>query len=79
MRDSFNLSSHPSSTPATRLQQLTKQFTTSTKKNEYNMASDNPQSHNNPDFQLSEIFNVKNRVAVVTGKLDQQVQRSIYR
>ena len=33
------------------------------------MASDDSKSHNNPDFQLSEIFNVKNAVAVITGNL----------
>jgi len=32
------------------------------------MSSDNPGSHNNQDFQLSEIFNVKDKVAVVTGE-----------
>ena len=32
------------------------------------MASDNSESHNNPDFQLGEIFNVKNAVAVITGE-----------
>jgi len=59
-------SSHP---PANRLRQPTHQFTTSTTtKNEYNMSSDNPGSHNNQDFQLSEIFNVKDKVAVVTGE-----------
>ena len=32
------------------------------------MASENPGVHNNQDFQLSEIFNVKDKVAVVTGE-----------
>lgn len=34
---------------------------------EYNMSSDNPQSHNNDDFRLSNLFNVKGRVALITG------------
>ncbi|KAI9708198.1 MAG: hypothetical protein M1820_004152 [Bogoriella megaspora] len=32
-----------------------------------NMASSNPQDHNNADFQLSELYNVKDKVALVTG------------
>ena len=31
------------------------------------MSSDNPQSHNNDEFQLGNLFNVKDRVALVTG------------
>ena len=31
------------------------------------MSSDNPQSHNNDDFQLSNLFTVKGRVALITG------------
>ncbi|KAK5120328.1 hypothetical protein LTR85_006267 [Meristemomyces frigidus] len=31
------------------------------------MASDNAKSHNNQDFQLSELFNVKDKVALITG------------
>ncbi|EMC94979.1 hypothetical protein BAUCODRAFT_140204 [Baudoinia panamericana UAMH 10762] len=31
------------------------------------MASDNPRAHNNQDFQLTELFNVKDKVALVTG------------
>lgn len=31
------------------------------------MASDNPKTHNNPNFQLQEIFNVKDKVCLVTG------------
>ena len=31
------------------------------------MSSDNPQSHNNPDFQLARVFNVKDKVALITG------------
>lgn len=31
------------------------------------MASSNPQSHNNADFQLGELFNVKDKIALVTG------------
>ncbi|KAK5018088.1 hypothetical protein BJ546DRAFT_981224 [Cryomyces antarcticus] len=31
------------------------------------MASSDPSSHNNADFQLSEVFNVKDKVALVTG------------
>jgi hypothetical protein len=37
---------------------------------EYNMASDNPRSHNNSDFQLNEIFGVKGKVALITGTLE---------
>lgn len=32
------------------------------------MASDNASSHNNQDFQLSELFNVKDKVALITGE-----------
>lgn len=31
------------------------------------MASSDPKSHNNPDFQLQEIFNVKDKVCLITG------------
>ena len=31
------------------------------------MSSDNAQSHNNPDFQLAKVFNVKDKVALITG------------
>jgi NAD(P)-dependent dehydrogenase (short-subunit alcohol dehydrogenase family) len=31
------------------------------------MASSNPRAHNNADFQLQEIFNVKDKVCLVTG------------
>ena len=31
------------------------------------MSSSNPQTHNNADFQLGELFNVKDKVALVTG------------
>lgn len=31
------------------------------------MASDNPGHQNNPDFQLGNVFNVKDKVALVTG------------
>ena len=31
------------------------------------MASSDPQAHNNADFQLGELFNVKDKVALVTG------------
>ncbi|KAK4550050.1 hypothetical protein LTR36_003017 [Oleoguttula mirabilis] len=31
------------------------------------MASDNASAHNNQDFQLSELFNVKDKVALITG------------
>jgi hypothetical protein len=37
---------------------------------EYNMASDNSKAHNNADFQLSEVFSVKGKVALITGKLE---------
>jgi hypothetical protein len=37
---------------------------------EFNMASDNSKAHNNADFQLSEVFNVKGKVALITGKLE---------
>lgn len=33
------------------------------------MASDNAKSHNNADFELGEVFNVKNKVALITGML----------
>lgn len=32
------------------------------------MASDNPRDHNNQDFQLTELFGVKDKVALITGK-----------
>jgi len=58
----------PQTTPTSRLAQLTRQFATLTDtKEEYNMSSDNAQAHNNADFQLGEVFNVKDKVAVVTG------------
>ena len=31
------------------------------------MASDDASSHNNPDFQLGNVFNVKDKVALITG------------
>jgi hypothetical protein len=31
------------------------------------MASDNARAQNNKDFQLSELFNVKDKVALITG------------
>lgn len=33
------------------------------------MSSDNAKDHNNQDFQLSSLFNVKDKVALITGKL----------
>src|ERR1700712_675179 len=56
-----------------RLQQFTKQLTTSTTLNYHNMASDNAKSHNNQDFQLSELFNVKDKVALITGELCNEI------
>ena len=49
-----------------RLSQLHRQLATS-QSGEYNMASDNARSHNNDDFQLNTLFNVKDKVALVTG------------
>ena len=46
-----------------RLQQLQRQLNTSTtSRAEYNMASEDSKSHNNADLQLSELFNVKDKV-----------------
>ena len=67
--NSRDLQQSDTSFHSNRLNQLTKHFTTTTSKAaEYNMASDNPSAHNNPDFQLAEIFGVKDKVALVTGK-----------
>jgi hypothetical protein len=33
------------------------------------MASDNSKAHNNANFQLSEVFGVKGKVALITGKI----------
>ena len=33
------------------------------------MASDDARVQNNKDFQLNELFNVKDKVALITGKL----------
>lgn len=59
---------------SSRLQDLTRQFTTSAISNketsrEYDMSSDDSRAHNNQDFQLSELFNVKDKVALITGNL----------
>lgn len=32
------------------------------------MASDDPREQNNKDFQLNELFSVKGKVALITGK-----------
>lgn len=37
------------------------------------MASDNPRAHNNPDFQINEIFSVKGKVALITGQSMRQL------
>ena len=44
-------------------------FTTSSHISAQNqgMASSDPSKHNNADFQLQEVFNVKDKVAVITG------------
>lgn len=52
-----------------RLQNISRHFTVlSRNQAEYSMASDNPRDHNNDDFQLNSLFNVKDKVALVTGK-----------
>lgn len=60
---------------STRIQGLTKQLSTSLptfaqitgSTQDHNMASDNASSQNNAAFQLSELFNVKDKVALITG------------
>ena len=53
---------------SSRRHQVNRHLATSNQKAaEYNMSSDNAQSHNNDDFQLGNLFNVKDRVALITG------------
>lgn len=64
---------HPSASSGdrvtNRIRLTSRHFASSTSpKKEYNMASDNPRAHNNPDFQINEIFSVKGKVALVTGQ-----------
>lgn len=58
-----------------RAQQITKQFSASATRNskaqgtsgETSMASDDARVQNNQDFKLTELFNVKDKVALITG------------
>lgn len=52
---------------------------TAASRKEFNMASDNSKAHNNADFQLSEVFNVKGKVALITGKLERSNGRPMLR
>jgi hypothetical protein len=53
----------------TRLTQVQRQLLkTAASRKEYNMASENPKAQNNADFRLSEVFNVKDKVVLITGK-----------
>lgn len=52
--------------PQRRLENLNRHFATTTSlKKEYNMASNDSRVQNNQDFKLSELFNVKDKVALV--------------
>jgi hypothetical protein len=54
---------------ASRLTQVQRQLLkTVASRKEYNMASEDPKAHNNADFQLSEVFNVRDKVVLITGK-----------
>ncbi|QIW95856.1 hypothetical protein AMS68_001374 [Peltaster fructicola] len=57
----------PRAQPTNRLSQLNHHFSTSSIKQERNMASSDPQAHNNDEFKLDTLFNVKGKVALITG------------
>jgi hypothetical protein len=59
-------------------QDQTRRFTSSgTARAEYNMSSDDPKAHNNADFQLSTVFDVKDKVALITGRLSWEMSISL--
>lgn len=73
-RSSSSLLTRPASSKAKilaagRLTQVQRQLLkTAASRKEYNMASDDSKKQNNADFQLSEVFNVKDKVVLITGR-----------
>lgn len=73
-RFSSSLLNRPASSKAKilaagRLTQVQRQLLkTAASRNAYNMASDDPKKQNNASFQVSEVFNVKDKVVLITGR-----------